>query len=86
MAKETSEPEQKVEAPEPKKKFVQYLHAPNVRGLTSENLAELGLEGREPIWWDASNDWRLPLDSLGFPDQLAAVVFTHANGFRIVED
>lgn len=65
--------------------YVQYIYPPNRRGLTSGDLANLGLTEREDIWWDAKNGWQILLDELDFPEDLAAEVFTHENGFKIVE-
>lgn len=65
--------------------YVEYVHAPNRRGLLSADWASLGLEGREDLWWDADNNWRIPLDELDVPEELVPELFNEANEFRLIE-
>jgi hypothetical protein len=91
VAKSKEDPEETpAPAEEPKTgrvKLVQFIYGNNAtwRALTTEDLAALGLPDREPIRWDASNNWKIPLKDLDFPPEVAARVFTYENGFRIEE-
>lgn len=87
MTKAAAETEAVPEKTNPEKQMVvRYIYAPNRRGLTAANLAGLGLPDREDVWWDASNNWTIPLKDLDFPEDLARTVFNNANGFMVVEE
>jgi hypothetical protein len=64
----------------------EYLHAPNVRGFTSADLAKSGLQGHDDIWWNSGNNWRRYVDELDLPEELVPVLLSRENGFQLLEE